>query len=1115
MRNHTASSFSKEELYQAYRKAKVDLFYTGYPYRLKIVKFEKKLKENIEALHKLLNNYSQDSSKWETKFKKYCNGYIYYPKSYKVEIPDSNRFIYSTYQNEAFDEQGSKGELRFRVAALLPIEFHIVTTLWIKYVGDALDKQLGDNVYGNRLRRPEIPKMAETDNDDDLPSFSWHSLGCFERYLQKYQQWRDNAVRIARKELEEHKNIDIITGDLKGFYDNVDVEQVLCKKYLEKHNVVLNSGEKGEILNKLVVFMLKQWKESSPLKRGLPIGCSISSVIANAALLDFDAEIEAQVKPLYYGRYVDDLLLVLQHSKEWKTTQDIFNWLADRMKLLCKPPMPKVSDKQADTDTAQANQTALYQIIYGQSAISSTDEEKAIVELNPEKVKVFCLDAKNGHRAIEVFCSQLEQLSSEWRLMPEIPALKSIAAKFFMAGSNDGEEADSLRKIDALSVRRAKFALRVRDFEAMCRNLEFDTWEKERQELLQTYVWSYQDYTFFFDYFKFLPRIITIAVHCNEVAYLQQLMRTVKNCFSVIRKNLKYIDLQLSSKSKQTTEEQAPKNTAVQLQKEKLQLLEQCEKDIEFIIIDAVLGSCARSLCISNNSREEQKRFEAWIKIGKAIRLCAAQEKLQEENCIKQWLGQDKDNNPKQTRQDIANYASRIFLADLSFYPQRFLYLAGRYGIYPNLLHCIDFKKTVKALSGQFSTALRHSTPAIVLQPESLCCLFSSLLRHVRNTEPECKGEAPGAVNKNEIPLSWLFPTRPFDELELNVLVDDEKMPDGTQIDRSCLIRNVLIALRGYPKKMTPEAQEAENFLDGELLSDIVSQSDNLEGETKSIRVALTNWNMQEKEWKNSACDKAILDFKRYSRLCSLVNSILASPRKIDYIVFPELALPVDWFIPLANKLAKNRVSLIAGLEYIHHGNNEVSNEVWCSLVKKGDPFNRVQIFKHSKSQPALDEQRELNKVANKTFKSCCVSLENILCKHGNFRFGVLICSELTNVKYATELRGKVDALIVPSWNKDIKTFSTLIQARAHDIHAYIVYCNNSTYGYTQMYCPAKEDFNRQVATIKSTLHDSYIIGEIDVKKLRRFQSNHLSPNKGYKPVGDGFEMDEERWIQP
>lgn len=128
--------------------------------------------------------------------------------------------------------------------------------------------------------------------------------------------------------------------------------------------------------------------------------------------------------------------------------------------------------------------------------------------------------------------------------------------------------------------------------------------------------------------------------------------------------------------------------------------------------------------------------------------------------------------------------------------------------------------------------------------------------------------------------------------------------------------------------------------------------------------------------------------------------------------------------------------------------------------------------------------------------------------QHGDFRFAMMICSELTNIRYRADLRGKVDALFVPEWNPDTDTFNALVESAALDIHAYIIQCNNRLYGDSRIRAPYKERYQRDLMRVKGGNHDYCITGEIDITALRQFQSSHRSPGKPFKPVPDGFALD-------
>ena len=190
--------------------------------------------------------------------------------------------------------------------------------------------------------------------------------------------------------------------------------------------------------------------------------------------------------------------------------------------------------------------------------------------------------------------------------------------------------------------------------------------------------------------------------------------------------------------------------------------------------------------------------------------------------------------------------------------------------------------------------------------------------------------------------------------------------------------------------------------------------------------------------------------------------------------------------------------------------------------------FPTVSVYKFEKSRATLHESEELFRRGKKSLISNVIKgspdVRPIL-RHGDivtnrtFDFSTVICSDLTNVDYRTQLRGKVDALFVPSWNQDADVFSSIVESAAYDIHAYVIQCNDRAYGDTRIRVPAKERYNRDVVKIKGGERDYYVIGHLDVERLRRFQSFPISPTEGkdanFKPIPTGFKIAEDRKILP
>ena len=175
------------------------------------------------------------------------------------------------------------------------------------------------------------------------------------------------------------------------------------------------------------------------------------------------------------------------------------------------------------------------------------------------------------------------------------------------------------------------------------------------------------------------------------------------------------------------------------------------------------------------------------------------------------------------------------------------------------------------------------------------------------------------------------------------------------------------------------------------------------------------------------------------------------------------------------------------------------------TLEELGLGFPSTMIYRQDKQKPALHEELELQRLAGLELKPEIRWLTPPVIQHGDFRFALLICSELTNISYRTALRGQIDALFVPEWNQDIETFNALVESAALDIHAYIIQCNDRQYGDSRIRAPYKDSWKRDVLRVKGGIHDYCVTGEIDVQALRQFQSSHRSPSGPFKPVPDGF----------
>ncbi len=286
-------------------------------------------------------------------------------------------------------------------------------------------------------------------------------------------------------------------------------------------------------------------------------------------------------------------------------------------------------------------------------------------------------------------------------------------------------------------------------------------------------------------------------------------------------------------------------------------------------------------------------------------------------------------------------------------------------------------------------------------------------------------------------------------------------------------------------------------------------------------RILVANLRVDVGSWRASAANAPDLSTARYVRVARLVNAILRTVPRPDYVLLPELALPQRWVESVVNRLLGARISVVAGVEYRHFGNGRLLNEAVLALTDDRLGFDAAVLIRQPKSAPAPAEEEELLRSYGRTLWSSRALQddprpENHLrvYRHHGFDFGVLICSELQHIGFRAAFQGQVDCLMVPSWNKDLETFSPLVESAALDIHAYVAVVNNALYGDSRVRCPAKKDFERDVCRIKGGENDFGVVARLNVDGLRRFQSrakNWPRDDDPFKPVPQGFKMSARR----
>ena len=280
----------------AYKKLKSSLYYdkTQTILRDKLVSFE--ARNNIDSyLEEMMETFLNKEMRVKM-FEEILSSISYYafPKSLASEKTDMIK-NYSKKKIDIVDNQ---------YFIDMDIRGHILGVLWLLLIGYRVDKNMYAHSYGNRIRKNMYNEFSEA------PTYSPY---LFEPYFQQYEGWRDTAMNEAMQHLHTGQDVVVLTLDFKRFYYSVDITKGLFDGiYAEE----IESTEDCDELRALHYFLLRIIEKYSACyvefggKNILPIGFLPSNVLANYALRNFDKAILDGWNPIYFGRYVDDVIIV-------------------------------------------------------------------------------------------------------------------------------------------------------------------------------------------------------------------------------------------------------------------------------------------------------------------------------------------------------------------------------------------------------------------------------------------------------------------------------------------------------------------------------------------------------------------------------------------------------------------------------------------------------------------------------------------------------------------------------------------------------------------------------------------------------------------------------------
>lgn len=1047
------NSLTIEDLLIAYRKAKADCFFENtFPTAIKFAEYEQNLLGNLKQLleqlqedsgfeknEELLGDFRLLPKKLSTEKKGTTgNGHVHFSKP--------ERAVKSLFKNYSITPE-------FRIIGDFPVNTHVISALWINMVGHKFDAKLDDSCYGARLKRIRNDELFSSD-DENL--FHISSIGSFVPYYQPYQKWRSDGLKAIRDELEKDRDIVAVSLDLKSYYHFIDPLTLSSKALLEVLGLTLDDEEKA-FTTQLARF-LNNWSggaskfgksvggKKADIRGGLVIGLTCSRIISNVLLHKWDRLVLEKLSPIHYGRYVDDMFLVVRDTGTITNNLDLMQLFQMRMGKLCF--------------SKGATNGKVWKINQGTEIQGNTT-----ISLQSDKQKMFVLQGRAGLDLLDSIEKEICELSSEHRLMPSPDQLEhSTAAKVLSAAGSVGENADTLRRADGLTIRRLGWSLQLRHVETLARDLPPNQWKEQREEFYQFAYNHILRADKLFAHFNYLPRLLGFAISMNEWEQAER----------IAVKSYKAID-----------------TLASEVVKGKKVKINGCDANVLKNLWRYIKGTLT------------------WLFIDAATRYYAPDKLFLGERSTKRKRLADLFLN-----QILTNLADFEELLDLRFDMADFEKKAP-------LVASADLAKTaykyiVKSHSAEKLVGNRDTKKErqiLGLLGNSGLLDTNTFKQFINSTRKTRLGKVVNVPRKSDSYLPYLFPTRPLSPAEISELAPEcVGLPSAsgkapifgpavtwakyTQVLRGVWIKPTLLATE----------QDANNKPSAKRKKYLRIGTDNKD----KIVVALTNLRTEDSDWAATACDKPNLSRKRYQKISNLVNDTLKLNPKPDYVLFPELSVPLHWLNSIAARLSAAGISLIAGMEYRHSDGNKILSEVALVLADNRLGYPTFVKIWQPKLEPAVGEDKELIVKYGKEWSKSNKPPSKPIYIHNGVNFGVMVCSELQNSKARIRFQGNVDALMVLSWNKDLDTFASLIESAALDIHAYTILVNNRKYGDSRVRSPAKESFLRDIARLRGGDNDFVVAATLDIEALRAFQSRARrwpEESDKFKPMPEGFKL--------
>lgn len=981
-------NIKKDEVIQAYIKLKSYAYYNRARVVLldKILEFEdEKIDQKLENLHRELTNddISYHMQQWIEQVSMVCE-----PKRVRASKKEEN-IISNVPMEQAVVQQ-------INYSIDMPIVLHIFSIIWIIRYGKTIESNFGDSVYSNRLK-------------EDLCIYK---TSLFEPYYKGYKKWKQDALVRIEKSLDEKNNIVCLCLDIKDFFYSIDMNSAengfsKLDEFMKLELSIDELSEYQEMTGYIKQFCEKYSENFVGDKIVLPIGFLPSGILANWYLRKFDEEILNTLSPVHYGRYVDDITIVV--NKKDFNDKIIQNTLVDS-KILKKISKDK------------KNSIGISNITYELSCHGNYND----LFIQDEKIKTIFFDHNYSRALLYNLEEDLAANSSLFKFLPEQePFINTFYEQVFKVKSKDYTR--KFRNIDDFELDKYKLSTSIAS-SIMINKHKVNTANTDK------YMLSLQDeirYIFSdiraIENWQLWERVIFLLA---QIKQFREIEIFVNKIAALIDNTIVKIEGDHTYKIK---------NRSIKI-----------EHELKKYLKKNLIIALASSLSLVHKSYEE-----ASIKYN--YKFACIDEQILDEVII---------------QMESTNMLRHIYVQ------------------YPLLNYCrnvqgdmLDFDIHVKSLKID-DLKIKYSPRFIHLHEIQL---HNSLNMNKKGIEKNI-----GIVLNDNKEEMFNKSKKLFSEYNKIKCAENDRL--GINIELKEL-------------SMFNENWNNSSKLHVNIISDGSSPT-----ESDRMKIGIVSMKIPDSQIEEDIKYGMPITFPHSEEVKAILNEAIRN--QVNFIVFPEVSIPIQWLNFLADFSRRNNICIIGGVRHFIKGTKSSSvNNMLVTILpieKKGYTSAIINLRLKNHYSP---KEEELIKGYGLKVPRPNNNYYDLFHWRG-MHFSCYNCFELTSIEERALFKSKVDTIFASVFNRDVAYFSDIVETTARDVHCYVVHVNTAQYGDSRICQPTAAE-NKDIVKVKGGENTALLVGTIDIKELRLFQAKEHNlqlverTKYKYKPTPAGFNREE------